>query len=51
MALLFASIIGTAVTLPFDAARTRLMNAQTDVSRNRLNYSGVIDVFMQTFVV
>ena len=48
LALLFATLTSTLITLPFDNIRTRLMNQQSDPSRNRLNYMGMWDAFVST---
>lgn len=49
-ALLLASIVSTVVTLPFDSARTKIMNQHSQQDRNRLNYRGYFDVFVKQLV-
>ncbi len=49
-ALFLASIVSTVVTLPFDSARTKIMNQHSQQDRNRLNYRGYIDVFVKQFL-
>lgn len=49
-ALFLASIVSSIVTLPFDTARTRLMNQQLQPERNRVNYRGYLDVFVKQVV-
>ena len=50
LAIFLASLTSAALTLPFDNARTRIMNAHSDPSRNRLNYKGMLDVFGKSFL-
>lgn len=45
-----AALTSSIITLPFDNARTRLMHSHSDTSRNRLNYSGIIEVFGKSFL-
>lgn len=46
---IFASAATSAfLTLPFDNARTRLMQAHSHPERNRMNYTGIIDVFCKS---
>ena len=47
-ALICAALISAAVTLPFDNARTRIMQLHPEHNRNRMNYSGTFDVFIQS---
>jgi hypothetical protein len=49
-ALFLASCVSTAITLPFDSVRTRVMNQQIQPERNRLNYKSYIDVFIKQYV-
>lgn len=49
LSIFLASLVSTAFTLPFDNARTRIMNAHSNPERNRLNYQGVFDVFRQSY--
>jgi len=49
IAIIWASIFGTAATLPFDNVKTRMQNQFTDRSLNRLNYSGFWDAGKQAF--
>ena len=46
-----ASVISSIFTLPFDNIRTRIMNAHSQVDRNRLNYNGYIDVIFKALAV
>lgn len=48
LAIFLAAGVSSIITLPFDNIRTRFMNAHSDPSRNRLNYSGIFDVFVQS---
>lgn len=48
LAIFLAAAVSSAITLPFDNIRTRLMYAHCDPSRNRLNYSGILDVFAKS---
>ena len=45
LSLFLAALTSSVITLPFDNCRTRLMYAHSDKSRNRLNYSGILDIF------
>lgn len=47
-ALIVSAMVGAAVTLPVDNIRTRLMQAHSDPSRNRLNYKGAWDVVVKS---
>ncbi len=49
LAMFLAAGVCSIITLPLDNARTRIMNAHSDPSSNRLNYTGIIDVFKQSF--
>lgn len=49
-ALFLASFVSSMITLPFDNVRTRLMNLHSQTERNRLNYRGYFDVFVQQLV-
>jgi hypothetical protein len=51
LSMFMASVISSVCTLPFDNIRTRLMNAHSQVDRNRLNYSGYFDVFAKVLLV
>jgi len=42
-ALIYASIWGAAIALPFDNIKTRMQNQFVDKSLNRMNYSGFWD--------
>lgn len=48
LAIFLAALVSSAVTLPFDNARTRIMNSHSDPSRNRLNYTGILDIFAKS---
>ncbi len=48
LTLFMAALTSSIITLPFDNVRTRIMNAHSDPSRNRLNYRGIIDVFVKS---
>lgn len=50
LALTLASFVSALVTLPLDNARTRIMNAHPEAERNRMNYSGIKEVFMKAFI-
>lgn len=50
LSVLLAALTSSVITLPFDNARTRLMYAHEDRSRNRLNYSGIFDVFKKSLM-
>lgn len=41
-AILGASLVGAAVTLPFDNLKTRLQNQHTNKSLNRMNYNDML---------
>ena len=49
LALFLAAAAASVITLPFDNARTRIMQAHSDPSRNRMNYSGMTSVFIKSF--
>lgn len=49
--LLVASIYGTVLSLPLDNARTRLMNQFPKKKLNRMNYTGVLNVFQKSIKV
>lgn len=44
LAIVLASAVSSIVTLPFDNIRTRVMYAHEDKTRNRLNYTGMLDI-------
>jgi hypothetical protein len=46
-ALFLAACVSSMITLPFDNVRTRIMNLHSQADRNRLNYRGYFDVFVQ----
>ena len=48
LAIFLAALVGSAVTLPFDNARTRLMYAHSSQERNKLNYTGIVDLFAKS---
>lgn len=48
VALLCAALFSSAVTLPFDNIRTRIMNLHSEPDRNRLNYNGALDVIVKS---
>ena len=50
LAIFLAALTSSAITLPFDNARTRIMNAHSDPSRNRINYKGMLDVFKKSLM-
>ncbi len=50
LSIFLAAATSAAITLPFDNARTRIMQAHSDPSRNRLNYSGILDVFKKSYM-
>lgn len=50
LSIILAALTSSIITLPFDNARTRIMNAHSDPSRNRLNYKGIIDVFSKSLI-
>ncbi len=45
LSILSAAAIGSIITLPFDNARTRLMQMHIDPTRNKINYTKMVDVF------
>jgi hypothetical protein len=47
-AIFLAALTSSIITLPFDNIRTRIMNAHSDPSRNRLNYKGGLDAVVQS---
>lgn len=49
VAIFLAAAVSSVFTLPFDNARTRIMNAHSDPSRNRMNYKGILDIFAKSF--
>ena len=51
LALMFATLTSSIITLPFDNIRTRLMNSHSDASKNRMNYSGIVDAIMKSIVI
>ena len=50
-ALLLAAICSSFVTLPFDNARTKIMNSHSNPQRNRVNYKNYNDVFKKIIEV
>lgn len=48
LAIFLAAGVSSLITLPIDNARTRIMNAHSDPSRNRLNYKGLTDIFVKS---
>lgn len=50
LAIFLAAATSAAFTLPFDNARTRIMQAHSDPSKNRLNYTGIFDVFSKSLL-
>jgi hypothetical protein len=50
LAIFLAALTASVITLPFDNARTRIMNAHEDKSRNKLNYQGIFDVFRKSML-
>lgn len=45
IAIFLASLTSAVITLPFDNARTRIMNAHLEPERNRFNYKGLMHLF------
>lgn len=45
-----AAVVSSAITLPFDNIRTRLMNVQVQPERNRINYNGYFDVLKKIII-
>lgn len=49
LAIFLAALTSAAITLPFDNARTKIMQLHSDPSKNRFNYTGIFDVFFKSF--
>ena len=50
LALVFAAGVSTVATLPFDYAKTRLMQMHSDPHRNRITSSGICDTLGRVFL-
>ena len=49
LAVALSNFVSAVVTLPFDNIRTRVMNAHSDPSRNRMNYKGIFDIVVKSY--
>lgn len=49
VAIIYASLFGTAFALPFDNIKTRMQNQFADKSLNRMNYNGFWDCCRTSF--
>lgn len=49
LSIFLAAAVSSFICLPIDNVRTRIMNAHSDPSRNRLNYNGILDVIKKSF--